>query len=310
MASERTAATAGALLRSAREAQGLHIAALAASIKVSPRKLEALEGDRYDELASGTFTRALAQSVCRALRIDAQPVLALLPPPDAVALDNVTGTLNAPYRERGARDDQGLAATAQRSLLWAGAGLFVAAVVTFFVPGSWLRWGDGAVSTAASAVAPAASAIARAASAVIPVVAPVATAPTAASTTVGPAASDASAASAVSSASAAGPSPAPAAPPVAETAATSAPAPAAAEPASNAPLRLSASAPAWIEVRDGSGRIVFSRTLQAGEAAGVGGATPLQLVVGNATAVQLSYRGQVVDLAPSTRVNVARLVLN
>ena len=67
------------MLRAAREKRGLHIAALAASIKVSPRKLEALETDRYDELPDLTFTRALAQTVCRALKIDAEPVLAKLP---------------------------------------------------------------------------------------------------------------------------------------------------------------------------------------------------------------------------------------
>ena len=49
-------------------------------IKVAPRKLEALEADRYDELPDLTFTRALAQTVCRALKIDAEPVLAKLPP--------------------------------------------------------------------------------------------------------------------------------------------------------------------------------------------------------------------------------------
>src|SRR5688500_5851649 len=42
--------TAGSLLRAARQAQGLHIAALAATIKVSHRKLEFLEADRLDEL--------------------------------------------------------------------------------------------------------------------------------------------------------------------------------------------------------------------------------------------------------------------
>ncbi|WP_374684976.1 helix-turn-helix domain-containing protein [Rhizobacter sp. J219] len=41
--------TAGSLLRQARVAKGLHIAALATSIKVAPRKLELLEADRYDE---------------------------------------------------------------------------------------------------------------------------------------------------------------------------------------------------------------------------------------------------------------------
>ena len=53
------------MLRAARQARGLHIAALAASIKVTQRKLEALEADRYDELPDMTFTRALAKTVCR-----------------------------------------------------------------------------------------------------------------------------------------------------------------------------------------------------------------------------------------------------
>ena len=55
--------SAGALLKAARERQGLHIAALAAAIKVTPRKLDALENDRWGELPDATFTRALAQSV-------------------------------------------------------------------------------------------------------------------------------------------------------------------------------------------------------------------------------------------------------
>ena len=72
-------ASPGALLRAAREKQGLHIAALAAAIKVAPRKLDALENDRWHELPDATFTRALAQTVCRTLKIDARPVLDLLP---------------------------------------------------------------------------------------------------------------------------------------------------------------------------------------------------------------------------------------
>ena len=71
----RAATSAGRLLREAREKQGLHIAALAAAIKVAPKKLELLESDRFDALPDATFTRALAQTVCRALKIDPAPVL-------------------------------------------------------------------------------------------------------------------------------------------------------------------------------------------------------------------------------------------
>ena len=70
MSEERTEQPTGKKLREAREKQGLHIAALAAAIKVSPKKLEMLESDRFDALPDATFTRALAQTVCRALKTD------------------------------------------------------------------------------------------------------------------------------------------------------------------------------------------------------------------------------------------------
>ncbi|MDB5966089.1 MAG: hypothetical protein JWQ72_2589, partial [Polaromonas sp.] len=71
--------SAGSLLRRAREAAGLHIAALALALKVPVKKLEALEADRYDELSDAVFVRALAASVCRNLKIDPAPVLQRLP---------------------------------------------------------------------------------------------------------------------------------------------------------------------------------------------------------------------------------------
>src|SRR5438094_93521 len=78
MAEPMTDKTAGALLREARIAQGMHIAAMSAAIKVAQRKLELLEADRYDELPDATFTRALAQTMCRVLKVDAEPVLSNL----------------------------------------------------------------------------------------------------------------------------------------------------------------------------------------------------------------------------------------
>ena len=71
--------SAGTMLREARQARGVHIAALSVSIKVSQRKLELLEQDRLSELPDATFARALAQTMCRSLKIDAAPVLAALP---------------------------------------------------------------------------------------------------------------------------------------------------------------------------------------------------------------------------------------
>src|SRR3569832_2543556 len=90
--------SAGTLLRRARESAGLHIAALAVSLKVPVRKLEALEEDRYDDVGDPVFTRALASTVCRTFKVDPQPVLQRLPQSAAPRLVRDTDGINAPFR--------------------------------------------------------------------------------------------------------------------------------------------------------------------------------------------------------------------
>jgi cytoskeleton protein RodZ len=79
-------ASAGALLRQCREAQGFKLDVLAQALRVSPAKLEALEADRLDELPDAMFARALTLAVCRQLKVDAAPVLAMLPGQDVSRL--------------------------------------------------------------------------------------------------------------------------------------------------------------------------------------------------------------------------------
>src|SRR3989338_10209706 len=92
--------SAGSLIRQAREAAGLHIAALAVALKVPVKKLEALEADRLDLLPDAVFVRALAASVCRTLKIDAGPVLALLPQTGKPNLGQQSAPINAPFRSQ------------------------------------------------------------------------------------------------------------------------------------------------------------------------------------------------------------------
>lgn len=294
--------SAGALLRAAREKQGLHIAALAASIKVQPRKLEALEAGRYEELSGAIFTRALAQSVCRALRIDAAPVLALLPPPPATELDNVTGTLNAPFRDRSSRDEGGMAVIAQRWLIGGSLLLLIAAAVTYFLPE--LRDASPLAAAQAPGVVAATAAVAAPASA------PAASADPPAVSAASAAASMLAAASAPTLPAAV---PSPTEPASAATAQVEVTHLAPALPSPSAPiagvLQLSTIDPSWIEVRDAQGRLLLSRTVLRGEAVGVDGAMPLRLTIGNASGTQVRLRGQPVDLAAATRDNVARLEL-
>lgn len=266
-------ATAGALLRAARERQGLHIAALAASIKVTPRKLEALEADRYDELPDLAFTRALAQSVCRALRIEAEPVLALLPKPAGVGrLEQVASGLKTPFHERSGRGGDGEGSWLSRPAVWAPLLVLLAALVLYLLPTSVF---DPAPEPAPVVLTPpAAEPSAEAASAPAPAAPVVETVHSA------PAEDDAAS------------EPAPGAAPVATL------------------LTLRAREPSWVEVRDAQGTVLLSRTLQAGETVGVDGALPLRATIGNAAGVSAAFRGEPLDLAPRTRDNVARLELN
>jgi cytoskeleton protein RodZ len=150
----------GVLIRKAREQRGLHIAALAASMKVTPRKLEALEGDRWDELPDATFVRALAQSVCRTLKVDPKPVLDLLPPAAPAMREVPARNLNTAYSGTPSREAGSNGETSMRPLVIAAALLAVAAAVMFALPASVWNGGSPAASAAqtGNVVEPAASA--------------------------------------------------------------------------------------------------------------------------------------------------------
>ncbi|MFZ5547519.1 MAG: helix-turn-helix domain-containing protein [Pseudomonadota bacterium] len=286
--------SAGALLRAARQAQGLHIAALATTLKVPPRKLEALEADRYDEFQGATFVRALAQAACRALKIDPTPVLDRLPDIDGGNLSQLERGLNAPFRERGARRESSdipgtsLAAIGLVVVLLVGAGAF------WLLPADWrLPAAEPAASAAdgGTVVEPGP----------VPAVAP------------SPPASLPTASEPAASVVAPG---LPLAPPQARPAsAVTLPAPAAPAsvpavlPASAGVLQLRARAASWVEVVDGHSKVLLARTLGAGEVVGLDGVLPLRVKIGNVSGTELSFRGRPVDLADLNRDNVARLEL-
>jgi cytoskeleton protein RodZ len=297
-----TATTAGAMLREARQAQGLHIAALAATIKVTQRKLEALEGDRYDELPDATFTRALAQAVCRALKIDAEPVLARLPATAGQGLDHVSAGLNTPLRHRTVRRDSGERFALNRPVVWATLVLLIAAAVVFLVPSNW--WPLRLATVPAPAQAPSTSHTGGSVTTVVtpsPTVVGHGAAVPASAPGVAPAGTAASAAPSAVPAGAA-----------ASQAAVAAPvSPGTAAPASAAPggaLAIAAGdGPSWVSVRDANGRTLVARTVQAGEALMLDGPAPLHVILGDARVVRLTFRGQPVSLPPNQ--TVARLEL-
>ena len=308
--------SAGALLRAARERQGLHIAALAAAIKVAPRKLDALENDRWHELPDATFVRALAQTVCRTLKIDARPVLQRLPAAGAVALEPGSGEPRETFYERPGRSESSFAVAAVRPMVWAAGALMAAAVAVYFVPSG--LWGTAPASASASAASASPGAPAMKAGGSVP-----------AESTAASAADSASASASAPSGETVFSAPPPAAaavPAQVGDAAASAPAgvvaarvaSATAQPAAEVPadarpaagiVQIRSGEASWIEARDGRGQLMLSRVVQPGESVGLDGALPIRLTIGNAAATQLRFRGQPIDLAARARDNVARVEL-
>lgn len=90
--------TVGQLLREAREAKGLTVNSLAASMKVSTKKMEAIETGCFELLPDMVFTRALALSICRHLKIDADPIIKQFPPSIAHNLKSDESGINTPFR--------------------------------------------------------------------------------------------------------------------------------------------------------------------------------------------------------------------
>lgn len=82
-----------------------------------------------------------------------------------------------------------------------------------------------------------------------------------------------------------------------------------AEPVNVGVVRMVFQQESWVEIRDRSGNQIFGQLSPAGSRRRASGEPPLTVVVGNAAGVQLTYNDKPIDLAPYTRVDVARLTL-
>ncbi|MFZ2295399.1 MAG: RodZ domain-containing protein [Polaromonas sp.] len=298
--------SAGALLRDAREAAGLHLATLAASLKVPVKRLEALEQDRFDLLPDAVFARALASSVCRMLKLDSTGVLERLPGPIAPTSTTQNRGINEPFRSRNIGLGSTLGVQFSRPAVLAGLALLLGALVLIFLPVVQKDFAPSKLQTDASpgkdvliqqlpeaAVVAGASSEGSAKSAVSPA----------------PVSEPADVAGATAGAS----TPVSAAPAVTQDVASPAPVPALASNATPAvPVQalpyiiFRAKGESWVQVIDAKGVVVLNRTFGAGEVAEVSGTLPLKAVVGRAEVMDVQVRGQAFDLTPVAKNNVAR----
>lgn len=120
----KQAASAGKMLREAREKRGLTVAEVAGQIKFAPRQIEALEADDFKNLPEAAFLRGFVRSYAKILRLDAEILLASLPLAKAPALEIPPAAADVPFPS-----DQ---SNRQQNIIWLGAAIVLALMVAGF----------------------------------------------------------------------------------------------------------------------------------------------------------------------------------
>ena len=309
-----TVSGVGDILRSTREAGGHTVADVAQALKLTQRQVEALESERFELLPGVAFARGFLRNYARLLGLDPEPLLQSLAQTDGVGAPELAPVCNAegtmPAGDGGPKPFATLIALVAVILLGA-------VVLGWYF--DWFAQPRETTDTAEAIDTP---------------VAPAAVTPVPPSLDANPVViPDDAPAGAVPMAPPPGPvmptedgNPAPqTAVPAGEAGASAETSPAAseaadevAEPVASTDQDASADerrlvfrfdGDSWVEVRDGAGKIIFSRTNRAGSVQEVQGEPPFSLVIGNARDVNLQYKGEAVDLVPHTKVSVARLTL-
>ncbi|HTP99035.1 MAG TPA: helix-turn-helix domain-containing protein [Casimicrobiaceae bacterium] len=265
-ASAAATISAGATLRNARESLGLTIDAVSQQLKLAPRQVQALEADDFAQLPGRTFVRGFMRNYARLLRLDADAVLASLPEASAAP------SLDRPSLTSTTRAIGELPAdlpSKPSSARWA----IPLALVAIVAIAAAYEFGRPLAERGRAALAERTAAPATPA----PVAAPE-------------------------------PAAAPASPPAEQTAQEPPPQPETvpAAPATDTAVVFVFRGTSWIEVKDAKGAVVLSTMGYPGATHAVGGALPLDVVLGNAEAVVVSVRGAPFDTTPFVKQNVAK----
>jgi len=281
----------GAALREAREARGLSVGEVAQQLKFAPRQLEALEQEHFDQLPGGTFVRGMLRSYARLLKLDPEPLV-----------EHVAGRFSAPDANHlAARYSQPVpfSDNARRStVVYLGLSLGVLAIGGA-VAYEWYRDHNAPARIAAVKRSPA-------------------TAPAAAQPQPKPQPQPqlqpqpqpklAQQPAPVSKVDVPKAEKEVQKTPVVEKAAPPAQAKLAAGTSFNR-LVIQCEEEAWIEVKDANDRMLVSSLNPAGAERVVQARGPLTLVIGNAAHVRVLHNDRPVDLAPHTKLAIARFTL-
>ncbi len=286
-AQEVYAGSMGETFRVAREKLGMDIGDAAEKLRLSRRQLAALESDDLASLPSPTFIRGFIRNYARLLQLDPEPLLEAYRVVAPESAGNVSITLPS--------EEIPILAGDRKTWL----PYLLASLIVGVAGGGWwayMDWRDRMPVEAEVAVkkeAPKPTAPAPVPEPSLPVeTLPMPSEPQQLPAAIGetPAV------------------PANVAAPV-SVATSAVPAVPEASAAGTAHIGLKFTQQSWVRVFDRDGKEILQKNGLAGSEQAVDGAPPFKLEIGNAAGVQLSYKGQPVDLAPHTKANVARLTL-
>jgi cytoskeleton protein RodZ len=261
----------GAVLREAREAQGITLEDAAVRLRLMHRQVEAMEMGDFESLGRPVFARGFVRNYARLLGLA----------PEAL-LERMEGAPAEPtaVRHADAPEPRSWLTSPWLILLLLGLMVVVAAPVGLYL------WLNSEVEDNPGNP--------RLAAQLTPEPAPVAIAQVSA-----PAASPAAEQLPVVE---------PPTPAVEQTSETSAPT--ASEPSkANSVVHLEFHDEAWVEIKDASGRMLHRQLDPAGSSVDIQGQPPFDMVIGNASQVFMTYNGRPIDLKPFIEVTVARFTL-
>ena len=271
----------------AREARGLSVLDIAQTLKLGSRQVEALESGDWQILPGNTFVRGFVRNYARIVQIDSAPLMDLL----EGSLTKQVSNLAINEQSLSQMPQAGRTVSGRdRMVIFAGLFLVVLAALAYFLLANNLSvWRDGLqnfLDSVARKDEPVAVSVQPASSE--PVFPPGSTPQQIMNPQALPAA--------LPEAAAVGSAPA-------QSAEIS--------PVNTTPgqIRFTVDKESWVEIRDRDNKPVFSQRVTPGVTQDVNGQGPFSLVVGFAPGVKVFWHGQQVDLAPHTRGDVARLVL-